>query len=96
MEVVYIDHMGSDLRVVNSARVSFAKESNWDYYDDDGKITLIPHPSDKENWDNYELNDKDKKLINYLANHNHWTPFSHVQITLREKVPIFVARQRYS
>lgn len=37
----------------------------------------------------------DQKLISYLANHNHWTPFSHVQITLREKVPIFVARQRF-
>ena len=25
-----IDYMGSDLTVVNAARVSFAKESNWD------------------------------------------------------------------
>src|SRR5690606_9853267 len=29
------------------------------------------------------------------AKHNHWTPFSHVQITMRETVPIFVARQRF-
>jgi len=27
MNVTYIDHMGSDLTVVNSARVSFNKES---------------------------------------------------------------------
>lgn len=34
-------------------------------------------------------------LISYLAKHNHFTPFTHVQITMREKVPIFVARQRF-
>lgn len=38
---------------------------------------------------------KDRSLINYLARHNHFTPFTHPQITLRETVPIFVARQRF-
>lgn len=38
---------------------------------------------------------KDEKLINYLAKHKHWTPFSHPMITIRETVPIFVARQRF-
>ena len=37
----------------------------------------------------------DKKLLNYLARENHWTPFSHPQICMRETVPIFVARQRF-
>jgi thymidylate synthase (FAD) len=37
----------------------------------------------------------DKKLIEYLANHDHFTPFTHCAITLRETVPIFVARQRF-
>lgn len=41
------------------------------------------------------ITEKDIKLINYLAKHNHWTPFSHVIITMRETVPIFVARQRF-
>lgn len=85
MDVKLIDVMGDDLRVVNAARVSFSKESDWE-------------------WDSREsgyggerviLSEKDQKLINYLAKHNHWTPFSHVQITMREKVPIFVARQRF-
>lgn len=40
------------------------------------------------------LDDKDTKLLGYLARHGHWTPFSHPQITIRESVPIFVARQR--
>ena len=34
-------------------------------------------------------------LIDYLAKHGHWTPFAHATITLRETVPIFVARQRF-
>ncbi len=37
----------------------------------------------------------DTKLINYLAKHGHWTPFSHPQITMRYIVPIFVARQEF-
>lgn len=41
------------------------------------------------------LHQKDEKLIGYLAKHNHFTPFTHPQITLRETVPIFVARQRF-
>ena len=37
----------------------------------------------------------DQKLISYLASHNHFTPFTHCTITVREKVPFFVARQRF-
>lgn len=43
----------------------------------------------------FDVSVKDQKLINFLARHNHWTPFSHVMITMRETVPIFVARQRF-
>ena len=35
----------------------------------------------------------DEKLIRYLAKHNHWTPFAHVQFQFRIKMPIFVARE---
>jgi thymidylate synthase (FAD) len=70
----YVDHMGSDLTVVNSARVSFNKESQLE---------------------NNELPARDAKLIAYLAKHQHTTPFTHPQITLRETIPIFVARQRF-
>jgi thymidylate synthase (FAD) len=38
--------------------------------------------------------EQNAKLIAYLAKHDHFTPFTHPQITLRETVPIFVARQR--
>lgn len=40
-----------------------------------------------------EIDEKDVKLINYLAKHEHNSPFRHVQISLRCKAPIFLARQ---
>lgn len=80
MEAVLIDFMGDDVRVANAARVSFKKETNWEWAGNDYKE---------------KLPESDQKLLSFLAKHNHWTPFSHVQITLREKVPIFVARQRF-
>lgn len=70
IQVTLVDSMGSDLSVVNAARVSFSKESSWEY-----------------------VSEKDTKLINYLAKHNHWTPFGHCFATFRIKAPIFVARQ---
>lgn len=40
-----------------------------------------------------KLDEKDVKLINYLAKHNHITPFFHPQVRLRLKMPIYVARE---
>ena len=68
IEVEYVDHMGSDLNVVNAARVSFGKQKA-------------------------VLDESDKRLIRYLAKHNHWTPFGQVSLSVRAKVPIFVERQ---
>jgi thymidylate synthase (FAD) len=87
MKVEYIQHSGSDLTCVNAARVSFDKESYWENETDPHHGDKIP-PYDR-------LSDKDKKLINYLAKHRHFTPFTHCTITLRETVPIIVARQRF-
>jgi thymidylate synthase (FAD) len=84
-----IDYMGSDLTCVNAARVSFDKESDWEFVDSrslDAFGEMITYET---------LSEKDQKLISYLAKHNHWSPFSHVVITMRETVPIFVARQRF-
>lgn len=78
-EVKLIDTMGSDLTVVNAARVSFDKESHW----------ADTQFSGGEFW----LEERDEKLINYLAKHNHWTPFGHIQAQFRIKAPVYVARQ---
>ena len=37
--------------------------------------------------------EQNNKLINYLAKHDHWTPFAHAFASFRIKAPIFVARQ---
>lgn len=37
--------------------------------------------------------EKDTRLINYLAKHNHFTPLCHTSVTIRVKAPIFMARQ---
>jgi len=39
------------------------------------------------------LSQKDEKLIKYLADHNHWSPFAHASLQFRIKAPVFVARQ---
>lgn len=82
--VQYVDHMGNDLTVVNAARVSFAKESDWE-----GERHWTGAIKDKT------LSEKDSKLIRYLAKHNHWTPFAHPQISLRIKAPIFIRTQLF-
>ena len=82
IEVTLIDSMGSDLSIVNAARVSFDKTSEW----------AVGYPSE-DNGTGKKLSERDAKLINYLAKHNHWTPFGHVFATFRIKAPFFVARQ---
>ena len=82
--VEYIQHMGSDLTVANAARVSFDKESEWEWVSDNDPVEAAMVK---------QLHYKDAKLIRYLADHNHWTPFGHCQATFRIKAPIFVARQ---
>ena len=78
IKVTYIDHMGSDLSVVNAARVSFNRNSDW------------LHPA---NGKSSGLREGDKRLIKYLAKHGHYTPFGHCYLSLHITAPIFVARQ---
>ena len=79
MKVQYINHMGDDLSVVNSARVSFGKKSDYMPRVHMGEPKVLQH--------------KDEKLIKYLAEHNHKSPFNHAFATFHVKAPIFVARQ---
>lgn len=68
MKAEYIDHMGSDLSVVNAARVSFAKVKE-------------------------VFEESDARLIRFLAEHGHFTPFTHTSITLRMAAPVPVRTQ---
>ena len=68
--VSLVDSMGSDITVVNSARVSFGVEKE-------------------------RLNEKDKRLINYLIRHRHTSTLEHNLITFKFCVPLFVRSQHH-
>ena len=79
IEATYVDHMGSDLSVVNAARVSFGKKS---------KLVCTNLVLGT-----YDMSNGDKRLIKYLAKHKHISPFGHAFASFHVKAPIFVARQ---
>ena len=84
IDVTLIDHMGTDLSVVNAARVSFKKTSDWEYTD----------WRDSDDYARKEvLSNGDTKLIYYLAEHGHTSPFGHAFASFHCKAPVFVARQ---
>jgi len=85
IKTTYIDHMGSDLSVVNSARVSFGKKSHCT------ETRFV----DMGDWcgDMPVVDERDAKLIRYLAKHEHISPFGHAFASFHVKAPIFVARQ---
>ena len=87
INVEYIDHMGSDMRVCNMAHQSFGKWQD----------------------ESQELSDKDLGLLEYLSTgvangergdyekmykaSTHWAPFAHCILSIRVRVPVFIARQ---
>jgi thymidylate synthase (FAD) len=66
--VELLETFGSDLTVVNAARVSLGKHVD-------------------------EFTEKDAKLIKYLADHEHTSPFFHPQARFRLRMPIWMARE---
>ncbi len=66
--VALLDHMGTDIDIINAARISFNRESS-------------------------SLDDRDRKLLRYLFEHRHTSPFEMVEFKFIVKCPIFVARQ---
>jgi len=68
--VELVQHMGTDLTIVNAARVSFGKQRD-------------------------ALEDRDRKLIEYLIDHRHTSTLEHNLATFRFKVPLFVRSQHH-
>ena len=83
IKATYVNHMGDDLTVVNSARVSFGKKRDALGYSQIEGQARIP-----------VLHDRDIGLINYLATHKHTSPFGHCFASFHIKAPVFVARQQ--
>lgn len=139
IKVEYIDHMGDDLMVVNAARTSFGKESEWTWDGIDRPLTDLP-VGEVYNGAGHKrvLKPEDTNLIRYLATGyrtgewdeflfeiietvisnagstagvmaikeelttllhtykrraQHWAPFAHPHLSLRMKLPMFLARQ---
>lgn len=63
-----LDHMGSEVTIVNAARVSF------------GRLRDV-------------MDEKDEKLLKYLLDHRHTSPFEHVVFTFSVHCPLFVRSQ---
>lgn len=102
--VEYIDHMGGDAAVVQAARVSFANDEMsptliGGMRMSEDELRELERPTEEI----LELlrqrpelpfdEERDTKLIRYLARNNHWSPFEHVLVKHHIVTPIFVARQ---
>lgn len=62
------------------------------YYGDDAMIASVARVSYGKDSSNY-TEEQNEKLINYLVNHKHTSPFRHPQLQFRIKCPIYVERQ---
>ena len=102
IQIQLLDHMGSDLTVVNAARVSFKKRSEWEFVKVRTPERPDPYAILHFICEHFELSttyvfkqlpEKDRKLIRFLAREKHTTPFRHPQLQLWCKAPIFLARQ---
>jgi thymidylate synthase (FAD) len=109
MEVKLIDHMGTDLSVVNAAKASFGKESDWNleagvkYLSDRDQrlIQFLARGYTVGEWDQLLtalVAGQDKEwlepiLIEARNKGAHFTPFCHAFLSFKIKAPIFVARQ---
>lgn len=107
--VELLDHMGSDLSVVNAARVSFLKESKFEVQTFEDEEKAERYAAETKGSINYDyvysafewmgdypvkhLSTRDAKLVEYLARHKHKSPFNHAFASFRVKAPLVVARQ---
>ena len=73
-------------------KISKIEVSYVDHMGSDSSVVDAARVSFDKIADNY-TEEQNKKLISYLANHNHWSPFAHTSISLRIKAPIFLGRQ---
>ena len=78
ISVKHVRHSGDDKTVVDSARVSLAS---------------LEEMNDRNDAGTRECDQRDEKLIKYLADHKHMSPFEHCHITFWVEAPLYIARQ---
>jgi thymidylate synthase ThyX len=105
----YMDHMGSDLTVVNAARASFGTESSWDLTPAGRQLKLADHSLisflslglRSGEWDKLaelvatmtDIRDVKEAMLKFRRAAQHWAPFAHPHLQVRVKLPLFLARQ---
>ncbi len=101
ISAVYSEHMGSDLSVVNAARQSFNKQKeHFEEEKDTGLIGYLATGLRTKEWEasiedicNSSREELKDKLLAYKRKAVHFAPFAHPHVTLRIRLPIFLARQ---
>lgn len=78
---------------IHSINITNSEVIYIDHMGSDKTVVNAARVSFAKEHDNEECNERDQKLIKYLAVHNHWSPFAHTSIQLKLKAPIFIARQ---
>lgn len=84
--VSLLDHMGDDLAVVNAARVSFDKRSEWVY-------DVTPDSEFTTESIHQRLRNRDRKLLHYLITHNHASPLRQCVLSFEIYAPLMVMNQ---
>jgi len=74
-----VTYNATDLMVVNAARVSFRKRSDWAAELEDGTGGI--------------LEEADEKVLRFLLKNKHGTPFEHTHFLFHIRAPIFVFRE---
>jgi thymidylate synthase (FAD) len=96
LKVTYVDHMGHDKRVVDAARISFGNNDlEFSSKEDEKEFLRLLEAAEQE----YriqkvpKITDKDKKLIQYLAQNKHMSPFEHNVISVIVECPLSIRSQ---
>lgn len=102
MVAEYIDHMGSDLSVVNSAKSSFGKQdTEFKPKEHTRLINYLARGMTQADYDEMVKSIADctnvewvqEQMEQYRHTPLHWSPFSHATISIRLKAPIAIHAQ---
>ncbi len=101
MNTTYISHYGSDLDVVNDARVSFGRRSDELNDADEGLINTLARGMGRAEWQGLlaevvvcQDGEHAERLVRRIMRiQRHFAPFTGVGAKLHFRAPLFVARQ---
>lgn len=104
MQLVYEAHQGSDLSIVNAAKVSFGKRSVKIGKGEINLLNFLARGYSSDEWEDLITNiikagqNEDRDLVSNILkmvkkNAQHWTPFTHTSITTIAEAPVPIRTQ---